>query len=364
MSVLARGEITLMHLDIGGRNLIRNSSGKEQKGFFASATITDDYGAFSFSAKNSVYPQHSQVEADSYVISTDEYTQGDIYTWSFDFMCTELTLTDANTLKYVTIGQRVKNTATGTYTNVTRTKFHPDQYELNMWHHLIINVIIPDISDFEYTSSAAIIAVFSAKDTSQVTICLKNVKLEKGNTATAWAPAVEDTTDSIDQAKSSADAANNTANNASDMIESTNEHVQEIQRDLEDTTNQFSENISGLNASVNSLRDDTSSKLEALRQETESKLEAYKASVAKYIQFSEDTGLILGATDKDGSTESPFKTIIDNTSLKFQQDGYTVSEINNRNLNIASATINELEVGNFDFHTRTDGGLSITWKEG
>ena len=199
-------------------------------------------------------------------------------------------------------------------------------------------------------STKAATALSTAQNASD-TATEASTKADNANTAAA-------------NAQSTADSAADSASNATAIVATVNENLQEVQRDLSDNMEQINNDISNTQNSIETLRSDTQNLLTQLREDAESSLQAYKDSVAKYIRFSDDSGLILGATDSSGTTESPFRTIIDNTSLKFQQDGYTVAEINNQRLDIAAASIRDLDIGNFDFHTRADGGLSITWRGG
>lgn len=84
-------------------------------------------------------------------------------------------------------------------------------------------------------------------------------------------------------------------------------------------------------------------------------LDGYKAEVGQYLTFGAD-GLTIGAQG------SPFKTVIDNRSMSFMQGNERVAYINNRQLYITSAVINDdLILGNFFFSERADGGVSISW---
>lgn len=92
--------------------------------------------------------------------------------------------------------------------------------------------------------------------------------------------------------------------------------------------------------------------------EATSQLENYKADLGQYIQFNND-GLTLGALT------SNFKTIIDNRGVYFKEGGTTVAYINNHQLYIPNAVIeNALILGKFFFnpHSNNDGGVSLTWQ--
>lgn len=85
-------------------------------------------------------------------------------------------------------------------------------------------------------------------------------------------------------------------------------------------------------------------------------LESYKADIGQYMQFNDD-GLTLGAVTSD------FKTMIDNKGLYFKQGGTTVAYINNNQLYIPNAVIQQtLVLGNFFFSPRASGGVSLVWQ--
>ena len=76
------------------------------------------------------------------------------------------------------------------------------------------------------------------------------------------------------------------------------------------------------------------------------------------MQFNDD-GLTLGAITSD------FKTVIDNRGLYFKQGDTTVAYINNNQLYIPNAVIQQtLVLGKFFFNPRADGGVSLTWQGG
>ncbi|MBO5015352.1 MAG: hypothetical protein J6C92_06015, partial [Bacteroidaceae bacterium] len=85
-------------------------------------------------------------------------------------------------------------------------------------------------------------------------------------------------------------------------------------------------------------------------------LNQYKADVGQYMVYDEN-GLTLGAAS------SAFKTVIDNQGMYFKQGDTVVSYVNNNQLNIPNAVINQnLIIGKYFFSTRDDGGFSISWQ--
>ena len=72
---------------------------------------------------------------------------------------------------------------------------------------------------------------------------LRNVKLEKGSTATAWTPAPEDFEESIFAAQQSAEAAQQTADGAASMAEMTTAGLQSFRTETASTVEQLRESI-------------------------------------------------------------------------------------------------------------------------
>ena len=105
-----------------------------------------------------------------------------------------------------------------------------------------------------------------------------------------------------------------------------------------------------------SLKDSIELKYDILIEQLDKQLSDYKAEVGQYMTFNGD-GLTLGALSSD------FKTAIDNRGMYFKQKDTIVSYVNNNQLYIPNAVIdNSLILGNFFFSPRKDGGFSLTWQ--
>lgn len=95
----------------------------------------------------------------------------------------------------------------------------------------------------------------------------------------------------------------------------------------------------------------------AQQQYTDYMLNEYRAEVGQYMTFDEN-GLTLGAIS------STFRTVIDNQRLAFYDGDQVAAYISNNQLFIPNAVIQSaLAIGNFFFIPRTDGGVSLTWKD-
>lgn len=147
--------------------------------------------------------------------------------------------------------------------------------------------------------------------------------------------------------------------------------------DLADTSQLKEAIMNDVNNELNRLPDETiegdtggvystiDAKYNEVMESVNSELAAHKAEVGQYMTFGEE-GLFLGATDPETGIKSDFSTLIDNTGMYFQEKGETVAFINNKQLFIQDAVIqNTLYLGKFFFspHDDEDGGFSITWKE-
>lgn len=174
-----------------------------------------------------------------------------------------------------------------------------------------------------------------------------------------WTVFTDDVADDIaalrEQLKTTTDDLNasitNNTNNLYDAIQSESEKI--------NTT--IDDKIAGINSSVtdqiNSASSEIDKKYAAIISDVNDQLTAHKAEVGQYMTFNDD-GLTLGATS------SKFKTVIDNTGLYFKQEDIIVSYVDNNQLHIPNAVIeNTLILGNFFFSPREDGGVSLTWQE-
>lgn len=150
-----------------------------------------------------------------------------------------------------------------------------------------------------------------------------------------------------------------TMEDVSEVIESTSESI------YDDVNKKCSEIISETNNQINiavkaestSLKNSIDGKYSALMKEIEDQLTSHKAEVGQYMTFNE-SGLTLGADKSD------FKTVIDNSGMYFNQGDTIVSYVNNNQLYIPNAVIeNTLILGNFFFSPRDDGGFSLVWQD-
>lgn len=122
--------------------------------------------------------------------------------------------------------------------------------------------------------------------------------------------------------------------------------------------NRFNETITGIvDKKSESIYSTIDEKYGTILAEATKQLEDYKADIGQYLHYNTDEGLILGATS------SNFKTVIDNRGMYFKEADTIVAYINNNQLYIPNAVIeNTLILGKFFFNPRSDGGVSLTWQ--
>lgn len=187
-------------LEIGGRNLILRSKGDEKAGFFKNFTkVNNGYGEITLKSKKS----YTRIDiASGFLLGCRDYTVGEKVTWSYDIMYTAWNFPTGTTRTEFWMGQRYTNvpsgqTGTGAWRYVTVHKLPAvgeNGCELNKWYHVEMTLTIPaqassnvgtDANIMFYNSNASVEASFTAR--------FKNIKLERGNKATDWTPAPEDT---------------------------------------------------------------------------------------------------------------------------------------------------------------------------
>lgn len=122
-------------------------------------------------------------------------------------------------------------------------------------------------------------------------------------------------------------------------------------------TNRLNENIAAaVHNESQIIYDSIDARYKDIIDEATEQLENYKADLGQYMSFNDD-GLTLGATT------SNFKTVIDNQGMYFKEGDTIVAYVNNNQLYIPNAIIeNSFVLGKFFFNPRTDGGVSLAWQ--
>lgn len=195
---------TVKVVKVGSRNLILNSKGDKKAGFFQNFDkVANGYGEITLKSKKT----YARVDiASGFLYSCRDYSVGEEVTWSYDIMYTVWNFPSGTDQKELWIGQRYTTaasgeTATGIWTSVTKHDLPvvgKNGCKLNTWYHVTQTLTIPAQASAN-VAEAACIQFYNSSSSAEAsfTARIKNVKLEKGNVATDWTPALEDVDKSI-----------------------------------------------------------------------------------------------------------------------------------------------------------------------
>ena len=172
--------------------------------------------------------------------------------------------------------------------------------------------------------------------------CVKNVKVEEGNKATSWTPAIEDF-EEIDKQLSNA--------------------IEYLSSDNKDLLKKYE----GLNLENAKIRHQLSTQLKQTRDE-------FLFQFNNYKQLLDETGKVMEQRFNDfsryirfkagnielGDINSPFKALITHEKISFLKGDVEVAYMSNNKLYITDAyVINSLRIGNFEFSVQENGNLSF-----
>lgn len=189
---------TVKVVKVGSRNLILNSKGDKKAGFFQNFDkVANGYGEITLKSKQT----YARVDiASGFLYSCRDYSVGEEVTWSYDIMYTVWNFPSGTDQKELWIGQRYTTaasgeTATGIWTSVTKHDLPvvgKNGCKLNTWYHVTQTLTIPAQASANVAEAACIQFYNSSSTEASFTARIRNVKLEKGNVATDWTPALED----------------------------------------------------------------------------------------------------------------------------------------------------------------------------
>jgi hypothetical protein len=364
-------------IQVGGRNLIRNSKGDTKAGFFSNFTKgSDGYYEVTLSSKGN-YP--SVDLGGGFVVSGREYPVGEKYIWSYDIMYTSWNFPAGTSVRELWMGQRYSSipsgqTGTGAWTGITQhtlPKVGSDGCVLNSWHHVTRLVTIPTRASSNVSLQTAI--QFNNPSTSveaSITFRLKNIKLEKGNKATDWTPAPEDIDNRFD-------AAETRITQAETSIETTNNQIAlkastETVTEIGNRANQLDKALSDALVTINKNRDaiatltarDFKVQFTTLTNQLtqlNGDLTSYKKEVGNWMRFDADGNLVLGATREEG--QDAYELKLTKSRISFMLNDVEVAYISNNELYITNSTVvQNLKIGRFVWEVRGNGNLGLVWR--
>lgn len=224
-------------------------------------------------------------------------------------------------------------------------------------------------SDLTFTSTT----VFGFAYGDNGTYIIDDIKLEKGTKATDWTPAPEDmaSVNDIERVETIAETAQTVATTAETLISQLADNISMLVTDGNGTSlmtqtdsgwvfstaeiqNVINDASEGLNSLINEL-DDTNNVVNILQQ-TVDNLEG----IAEYIK--------IGTYDDQpcielGESDSEFKLRITNTQIMFMEGSGIPAYFTNQSMHIKKAVIEEeLQQGGFVWKARSNGNLGLVWK--
>lgn len=183
-----------------------------------------------------------------------------------------------------------------------------------------------------------IIRIYAYPSTVTVDSTITKIKLEKGNIATDWSPAPEDTQGSIDDLEIDIDDVNNDLNNINQQITTTTQQINELQT----VADGWELNFNTLTETVTQLGDTISTNY---------------TEQLKYIRFID--GVIWIGVESDDSNNK-FEVSISNSKISFWQGANEIAYLSNRQLHVTAAQIiDRLDLGEFAFFPRENGNLTF-----
>lgn len=314
-------------LQIGGRNLLKNSHSVEQTYLYPSSNYVDQCN----------WVTSIPLNGDTYTLSfwAKSTVAGDIIRVHF--------YSPSNITHCVGSQGQVSGNADGQcdFTlSTTLTKYWVT-YTIPKGGNSARSVIIPRMfSDF-----------------GKGTVSVKWEKLEEGNKATDWTPAPEDVDNAINEERTTRQSAIETkANEITSKVSETyvsNSALEHYQNTVSSQFTQTKKDFTwSINQSVNDAKNEMSGQINGVNGRVDG-LKETTDNVNNYMSFDND-GLTLGKSD------SAFKTKITNQEWSIQKNGAKVTYINDQTMYITDGQFTQsLKIGNFGFVPRANGSLDF-----
>ena len=206
-------------IEVGGRNILMETN-QGKKTWYASTSdgsslfiMTEwvDEGVKGVKIELTRLPSSWSIITRSLEGTLDLLEPNTTYMLSFD-MLSNISNTLSTTI--------MNSNATGRLSNSPSFSF-----EANKKKHVVLKLVTNDLSE----KGSSQVLYFGYKSVGY--LCFKNLKLEKGNVATAWTPAIEDVNGMIEDAQKAADDAAEAAKNAQADATNANKELANIKSD-------------------------------------------------------------------------------------------------------------------------------------
>ena len=207
-------------------------------------------------------------------------------------------------------------------------------------------------------------------------VYISNLKLEKGNKATDWTPAPEDqaTADDIEDLQESMTGMGEQIAESESEIEQLANSISMMVTDangqslMEQTSEGWTFNIGAIQSQI----DEAAAGLDTVEKNLNSTTDMVNKANNLLDDVTQKTAYINMATDDSGAPcielgkqGNPFKLRITNTSIDFMQDNMRIAYITNRQLYIEKSVVtDEMKVGStsgFIWKKRSNGNMGLRW---
>lgn len=189
-------------------------------------------------------------------------------------------------------------------------------------------------------------------------ISFKNLKIEKGNSATDWTPAPEDVDNQIGNVNDELQGAIDTTN---ENLNQTNQNVTDLNNKYDDVYEITTTNVTKITELLQTVEgwDFTWEETTEIIKELDGLVSTEIDTRIKYIRFINGE-IWLGKDPEPG--EDDYKVRITNERISFMQNNIEVAYISGQRLYINEAQIlNRLIIGEFAFYPRDNGNMSLRY---
>lgn len=349
------------NLQIGGRNLLRNSSSFTDWNNSGGWKITkdDSHSTISCSASNStslnLYSMYSKKVNMNLLLNQN-------FTLSFDLKVDDWSKWDIQSP--VILGYYNANNARiyyhDTYLSDSFVKIKGDKKN-GEWVKVVLtkkgdlsnmNIDVDNVTLNDVKFFGVRFALFK-----NGSIHIRKPKLEIGTISTDWTPAPEDVDEAINTERTERQSAIETkANEITSKVSETYVSNSALNHYKEEVSTQFSQTKSDFTWSINRSVADAKNEMNGQISSVNGRLDGLKQTadnVNSYMSFDNDA-LTLGKSD------SAFKTKITNQEWSIQKNGAKVTYINDQTMYITDGQFTKsLKIGAFGFVPRENGSLDF-----
>lgn len=173
------------------------------------------------------------------------------------------------------------------------------------------------------------------------------LKAEIGNIPTDWSPAPEDLSGSVDDL----------SNWVNGSINSLSTQIQATSTDLSAQVSSLSGSVDSLSGNVTNLKQTADAITESISAISDDQQLSQAKKLTEYITESQN-GLTISST----ADNSRYAVNLNQNELSFLDGGAQVAYMSNKSMHIDRASIDTLDLGNFEYRVESDGSLSFTRK--